>query len=167
MPLTLASRKPLRILATVWAAVLVVGAAFTAVRGFDPFAGSPLVIRLLGSVAILGVVSAWVTNAVRLHTVLRLDAQGVGVHRVYPPLDRTYAWTELREWRRATGGRGAATLRLTFQDGRRVTIYPGAYRDADELQRQLEALLPGEGHRVRVGRTIRSTEGSRSPRPSV
>ena len=93
MPLTLASRRPLRILATVWAAVLVAGAAFT---------------------------------------------------------------TELREWRRATGGRGAATLRLTFQDGRRVTIYPGAYRHADELQRQLEELLPGEGGRVRVGRTVRA-----------
>jgi hypothetical protein len=152
MQLALAAKRHVRILATSWAAMLVMGALYMVARGDDPFADWPLPARLLGQAMTVVVVWAWVGYAVRLHTVLHLDAERLGVRRVYPPLDHAYAWADLREWRYAAGGRGEATLRLTFNGGRRLTIYPAAYNHADQLLRQLEAVLPGEGDRVRIGR---------------
>ncbi|HKO23732.1 MAG TPA: hypothetical protein VJY65_03220 [Chloroflexota bacterium] len=157
VPLTLATKRYVRIPVTLWAGAMVVGGAYAAAHGVNPFAGAPSLIRLIGPLAMLAVVCAWVAYAIRLQTVLRIDAQSLGIRRVYPPLDRTYAWADLREWKYAVGRRGSATLRLTFHDGRRVTIDPTAYGEADQLLHRLEVLLPGQGERVRVGRRSGST----------
>ena len=148
MQLVLASKRYIRMAVTLWTGLMVVGAAYTLVRGIG---AASLPVPLLDAI-VLAILGSWVAYVVRLHTVVRLDAHGISVRRLYPPLEHAYPWPGLLEWRRAERGRGKATLRLTFSDGRRVTIYPAAYEHADELQQRLEMLLPGSGTRVRVGR---------------
>ncbi|MFL5574896.1 MAG: hypothetical protein ACJ79S_02860 [Gemmatimonadaceae bacterium] len=136
------------------AAALVAGSLYTlATRGLGFLGPAPLVVRVLFPAGMVWVAWTWASYATRLHAVLRAREGEVTVERPYPPLTRTYPWSEVREWRLAAPARrGMATLRLTFADGERVTLYPAAFENADRLQSRLEALLPACGTRVRVGR---------------
>ena len=157
MEFVVASRPWLRNLVTLWTTSMVAGLLWTfATRGLELFEpAAPLVVRVLFPVGTVWVLWSWVAYAARLHTVLRAREREVTVERRYPPLTRTYPWSDVREWRLTPGrGRGTATLRLTLADGERVTLYPAAFENADRLQRQLETILPGDGdgRRRRVGR---------------
>lgn len=154
MEFVVTSRPRTRVLVSLWAAAMVAGLLSTFARGgLEVFGTAPLVVRVLGPVAMVWVAWTWASYATRLHAVLRAREGEVAVERPYPPLTRTYPWSEVREWRLAAPARrGMATLRLTFADGERVTLYPAAFENADRLQSRLEALLPACGTRVRVGR---------------
>jgi len=146
------ARPLVRRLMTFWAASLVVGVVWTvAVTGQVFPVSLPLIPQLLGSAAALWVVLSYVSVAVRLHTLLRVSDRELSVERIFPPLRRTFAWSDLREWRLDARRRGQATLRLTFTDGTRITLYPQMSQHAHELQNRLETALPGYGTRRRVG----------------
>lgn len=149
---TVRARPLARRLITFWTASLVVGAIWTiAVTGQIVPVPLPLILQLLVSAAALWVVVSWVSVALRLRTVLRISERGLTVERDFPALRRIYAWSELREWRVRATRRGQPTLRLTFADGTRLTLYPRMFLHAHELQNRLETALPGHGTRIRVG----------------
>jgi hypothetical protein len=148
-----AAHPAIRLIVAIFVVMMVVGVVSRGASVSDMFADAPLPIRIVGPVALLGVVASWLVYAVRLQTVLRVTVDTLRVERRYPPLYRTFGWQDIEEWKtRRTRGRGSSTLRIRFSDGHRVTIYPGAARNAASLVAALEATLPATGTSERVGR---------------
>jgi hypothetical protein len=126
---------------------MVVGLLYAFVAsGLQPFTPAPLAIRLFGAVVGTWITWAWVSYSAGLHTVLRATDREFVVERRYPPLTRTYSWSEVQAWRRMPAERrGKSTLRLTLADGERITLDRAVFVNADRLQQHLSAMLPESG----------------------
>ena len=118
------TRPAIRRFISLWVLGMAIGLDWMVAAKVDPLAGAPLPIRFAAAAAVIYVLCSWIAYAVRLHTVVRIDATGLRIERRFPPLWRTYRWDDVLEWRAKRRGRGPSALRLTFADGNRVTVFP-------------------------------------------
>jgi hypothetical protein len=142
MEFTVASRRWIRGLMTVWAAMLAIGVIPQLTDGSSRITeGAPMVVRVIAPIAMLFVVWSWGAYAVSLYIVFHVRERELRVERLYPRLARSYSWAEVRDWRLSKPNRGMKDMRIEFKDGTRVRFYPSAYRNADRLVARLETTV--------------------------